>query len=125
MCRLILWKGCTAKSFHIDRLNLYSHAATVITENDNTISLSKTDKQRKYTSKRWFIKIYLLQSKFLPSFLPTVCTVIPCKMQILKGSLMLYCDSEKVWWKMRICEYADMRVCGYAGMRICGYAYCN
>ena len=30
----------------------------------NTISLSKIDKQRKYTSKRQFIKVYLLLSTF-------------------------------------------------------------
>ena len=38
--------------------------------NENTISLSKIDKQRKYTSKRLFIQVYLLLSKFLPSLLP-------------------------------------------------------
>ena len=44
-------------------------SATVSSENYNTISLSKIDKQEKYKSKRWFIKVYLLLCTFLPSFL--------------------------------------------------------
>ena len=61
----------------------FQFSATVSTESDNTISLSKIDKKRKYTSKRWFIKVYLLLSTFLPSFLPL---------------FMFFCSSCTAFW---------------------------
>ena len=71
MYRLSLWKDCTAGSFYsslfmsellnqnIKRLRYVLthhrnkwHRARKLVENDNTISLSKIDKLKKYTSKR-------------------------------------------------------------------------